>query len=146
MDPDCTAKEYCGKLNKIVGEKVVELMLAPLKDRPDLIEKVKPDYPIGTKRVALETGAWMGCLLRPNVELLDGWGVEELTEHGAILRDPQGGKKEEEFDVIIYGTGFYASKFLHPMRFKGVGGKDLHEFWAGDARAYAGGLPEPSID
>jgi 4-hydroxyacetophenone monooxygenase len=45
---------------------------------------------------------------------------------------------EEDVDVIIYATGFTASKFLTPMTVKGSGGLDLHEHWAGDARAYLG--------
>ena len=40
--------------------------------------------------------------------------------------------------MIIYGTGFQASKFLTPMTVNGRGGVDLHEQWAGDARAYLG--------
>jgi 4-hydroxyacetophenone monooxygenase len=40
--------------------------------------------------------------------------------------------------VIIYGTGFQASNFLTPMQVTGRGGLDLHEHWAGDARAYLG--------
>jgi len=37
--------------------------------------------------------------------------------------------------VIIYGTGFQASKFLTPMQVTGRDGVDLHEHWKGDARA-----------
>jgi 4-hydroxyacetophenone monooxygenase len=40
--------------------------------------------------------------------------------------------------VLIYGTGFKASKFLTPMTVTGRNGLDLHEHWAGDARAYLG--------
>jgi hypothetical protein len=43
-----------------------------------------------------------------------------------------------DFDVIIYGTGFYASKFLEPMKIRGRGGADLHATWDGDPRAYLG--------
>jgi 4-hydroxyacetophenone monooxygenase len=43
-----------------------------------------------------------------------------------------------EVDVIIYGTGFQASKFLMPMRVTGRKGIDLFEQWGGDARAYMG--------
>ena len=43
-----------------------------------------------------------------------------------------------DVDVIIYGTGFHASKFLTPMTVTGRGGVDLHEHWNGDARAYLG--------
>jgi 4-hydroxyacetophenone monooxygenase len=45
---------------------------------------------------------------------------------------------EHPVDVIIYGTGFQASRFLTPMQVTGRGGADLHEQWGGDARAYLG--------
>jgi 4-hydroxyacetophenone monooxygenase len=40
--------------------------------------------------------------------------------------------------VIVYATGFHASEFLTPLRIIGRDGRDLHERWAGDARAYLG--------
>jgi 4-hydroxyacetophenone monooxygenase len=40
--------------------------------------------------------------------------------------------------VIVYGTGFHASKFLTPMKVTGRGGVDLHEYWGDTARAYLG--------
>jgi 4-hydroxyacetophenone monooxygenase len=40
--------------------------------------------------------------------------------------------------VLIFGTGFEASKFLTPMQFLGRGGQDLHQVWGADARAYLG--------
>ena len=46
--------------------------------------------------------------------------------------------EQRQFDVLIYGTGFSASKFLTPMKVTGRGGIDLHEQWGGDARAYLG--------
>ncbi len=45
---------------------------------------------------------------------------------------------EHDVDVIVYGTGFQASKFLMPMTVVGRGGVDLHDQWDGDARAYLG--------
>jgi 4-hydroxyacetophenone monooxygenase len=51
-----------------------------------------------------------------------------ITEDGAL----------HEADVLIYGTGFQASKFLTPMKVTGRDGLDLHEHWKGDARAYLG--------
>ena len=45
---------------------------------------------------------------------------------------------DHEVDVIVYGTGFHASKFLTPMSVTGRDGVDLHERWDGDARAYLG--------
>jgi len=45
---------------------------------------------------------------------------------------------EYDVDVLIYGTGFQASRFLTPMTVTGRDGVDLHEVWGGDARAYLG--------
>jgi 4-hydroxyacetophenone monooxygenase len=45
---------------------------------------------------------------------------------------------EYKADVLIYGTGFQASRFLTPMKVRGRDGVDLHDKWDGDARAYLG--------
>jgi 4-hydroxyacetophenone monooxygenase len=75
----------------------------------------------------------MAALQRPNVELVTD-AITEITPGGVATADGQA----RDFDVIIYGTGFHASKFLWPMKIKGRGGADLHEAWAGDPRAYLG--------
>jgi len=41
-------------------------------------------------------------------------------------------------DVLVYGTGFEASRFLWPMDFVGRDGARLQEQWADSARAYLG--------
>ena len=108
-------------------------LAAQAPDRPDLVEKVIPTYPVGGKRSLLDNGVWLEALQRPNVELVTE-GVSEITETGIVTADGVA----RDFDVIIYGTGFYASKFLHPMKIKGRDGADLHDTWAGDPRAYLG--------
>jgi 4-hydroxyacetophenone monooxygenase len=100
---------------------------------PALLEKVHPQYPPLSKRFVRDNGIWARTLTRPNVELVTDT-IEEITEKG--IRTVDG--REHEFDVLIYGTGFQASKFLTPMQVRGVDGVDLHERWAGDARAYLG--------
>jgi len=45
---------------------------------------------------------------------------------------------EHAVDVLVYGTGFQASRFLTPMTVTGRGGLDLHQHWAGEPRAYLG--------
>jgi 4-hydroxyacetophenone monooxygenase len=65
---------------------------------------------------------------------LDVGAIGEITPSGVRMADGT----EHEFDVIIYGTGFQASSFLTPMSVHGVGGKDLHASWDGEARAYLG--------
>ncbi len=102
-------------------------------DRPDLLAKVMPDYPVGAKRIVLDNGIWAATLKRPNVELVDS-GIERIEPDG--VRGADG--RMHPADVIVFGTGFRASEFLMPMRVTGRGGAGLHETWAGDARAYNG--------
>lgn len=102
-------------------------------DRPDLLEKVLPKYPPAAKRLVLDNGIWAATLKRDNVRLVTD-GIREVTAAGVVAADGT----EYPADVIIYGTGFQASKFLTPMRVKGRGGADLHAQWNGDARAYMG--------
>ncbi len=102
-------------------------------DRPDLLAKVVPDYPVGAKRVVLDNGIWARTLKRPDVELVSS-GIERIERSG--VRGSDG--RLHPADVIVYGTGFRASEFLMPMRVTGRGGADLHETWSGDARAYNG--------
>ena len=107
---------------------------AEFADRPDLFEKVVPDYPPGAKRMLRDNGIWARTLKRDNVRLLDGSAIREITERGVVTADGV----EHEVDVLVYGTGFQASKFLTPMKVTGRDGVDLHEQWKGDARAYLG--------
>ncbi len=102
-------------------------------DRPDLLSKVVPDYPVGSKRVVLDNGIWASTLKRPNVELVSD-GIERIEPAG--VRGADG--RLHTVDVIVFGTGFRASEFLMPMRVTGRSGADLHQTWAGDARAYNG--------
>ena len=96
-------------------------------------KKVVPTYPPGGKRTVRDNGVWLAALRRPNVELVVD-PIVEITPDGVKTKDG----KEYKVDVIVYGTGFHASRFLSPMTFKGRGGVDLHQQWDGDARAYLG--------
>ena len=102
-------------------------------DRPDLLAKVVPRYPVGAKRVVLDNGIWASTLKRPNVELVSD-AIDRIEPSGVLGADG----RLHRADVIVYGTGFRASEFLMPMRVAGRQGADLHETWAGDARAYNG--------
>nr|QQZ48818.1 hypothetical protein JKL49_15750 [Phenylobacterium glaciei] len=119
--------------NAMFRAMVAEALRMQTEGRPDLVDKVIPTYPIGGKRALLDNGVWIAALKRPNVELVTD-AITEITESGIITADGTA----RDFDVIIYGTGFHASRFLYPMKIKGRGGADLHDTWDGDARAYLG--------
>jgi 4-hydroxyacetophenone monooxygenase len=99
----------------------------------DLFEKVVPNYPPAAKRIVRDNGIWAKTLRRDNVELVTD-DIIEIIEGGVRSADGI----ERSFDVIIYGTGFHASKFLMPMAVRGIGGVDIHDHWDGDPRAYLG--------
>jgi 4-hydroxyacetophenone monooxygenase len=119
--------------NQMFREMIAGALAMQVGERSDLLDKVIPTYPVGGKRALLDNGVWVGALKRDNVELVTD-PIAKVTPTGMVTADGT----EREFDVIIYGTGFHASKFLWPMKIKGRDGKDLHEAWAGDARAYLG--------
>lgn len=106
---------------------------AEFADRPDLLEKVRPDHPVGAKRFVLDFGAWSRALKQDNVSL-ETTSISHITPAGVVTTDGV----EHEFDVLIYGTGFAASEFLMPMKVTGRDGIELHQQWDGDARAYFG--------
>ena len=102
-------------------------------DRPDLLEKILPSYPPTAKRVLIDNGIWAETVKRDHVHLITD-EIQEITPRGVVTADGM----ERAADVIIYGTGFQASRFLMPMRVVGRGGADLTGEWDGDARAYMG--------
>jgi 4-hydroxyacetophenone monooxygenase len=120
-------------VNEGFREMVAGAIALQVGDDPDLLSKVVPQYPIGGKRALLDNGVWINALRLPHVELTTS-PITAIDETGLVTEDG----RHHDVDVIIYGTGFHASRFLMPMKIKGRGGKDLHETWAGDPRAYLG--------
>ncbi|MCU1417332.1 MAG: hapE [Schumannella sp.] len=112
---------------------IVDYYTQQFGDRPDLLAKVVPDYPVGAKRIVRDNGIWATTLKRANVQLITD-AIDHIDEDGIAMADGT----HLDADVIIYGTGYQASNFLAPMQIIGRGGADLHERWGGDARAYLG--------
>jgi 4-hydroxyacetophenone monooxygenase len=125
------------ELSEMTRQLLVEYLRAEFADRPDLLEHVVPGYPPGAKRILRDNGVWARTLKRDNVRLVTHRLVR-ITRTGVVTVDGDGRETDHEVDVLIYGTGFHASKFLTPMRVTGSSGIDLHTQWAGDARAYLG--------
>jgi 4-hydroxyacetophenone monooxygenase len=122
-----------GAANDVVRQMLGMYLDAEFADRPDLLAAVRPAYPPGSKRMLRDNGVWAGALKRDNVRLVTS-GIREITPTGIVGADGS----SYDVDVIVYGTGFHASKFLTPITVRGRGGMDLHEGWAGEPRAYLG--------
>ncbi|HEX3809790.1 MAG TPA: NAD(P)/FAD-dependent oxidoreductase [Rhizomicrobium sp.] len=134
VDPTWNDKSRAvSPINEMLRGMLIEKIKEQAPNRPDLIEKVTPDYPFGTKRSVRDNGVYIAALARPNVELITD-GIKEITPAGIVTADG----KTHEIDVIIYGTGFRASDFLRTYKIIGRDGVELHERWKGDARAYLG--------
>ena len=119
--------------NAMAREMLIEAIRPQVASKPELLEKLVPQYPVGGKRALRDNGVYIAALARDNVDLITE-GIEAITPRGIRTADGV----EHEVDVIIYGTGFRASDFLRTFRVFGRGGQELHEQWHGDARAYLG--------
>ena len=113
-------------------DSLLENITALVGDDPELLAKATPQYPPGGKRMLLDNGNW-----------LQRSGATTSARHGAIREITAGASARSDgdeyaADVLIYGTGFQANRFLFPMPVKGRDGVDLHAHWDGDPRAYLG--------
>jgi 4-hydroxyacetophenone monooxygenase len=112
---------------------LIEALKPQVASRPELLDKIVPGYPFGGKRALRDNGVWVGALSRDNVQLITD-PIIEINASGLKTADG----KQHDVDVLIYGTGFHASTFLKTFNIYGRGGVELHDKWAGDARAYLG--------
>ncbi len=120
-------------LNEGMRQYSLAHMQYKLGDRPDLIEKLTPDFPIFSKRLIMD-GGWFDALKRPNVALEDG-GIECITPTGIRMRDG----REIEVDILVCATGFNLAKMTGGLEITGRAGHDLNAEWGEeDPRAYMG--------
>lgn len=101
-------------------------------DRPDLKEAVTPTYPYWGKRVIFAT-SYYPALKRENVQLVP-CAVERVTPTGVVDADGV----EHEADVLVLATGFQPTNYLAHLQVVGRSGRELHDVWAGEPRAYLG--------
>ncbi|NVM98124.1 NAD(P)/FAD-dependent oxidoreductase [Arthrobacter sp. SDTb3-6] len=132
-DPAWTTPGSVSAVNERVRQQLMELLKVQYSDRPDLLAKVTPDYIVGGKRMLRDNGVWSASLKKPQTSLITN-GLAGIRPEGIV----DGTGTLHELDVIIYATGFQASEFLEPLKVTGLEGRDLHEYWAGNATAYAG--------
>ena len=95
-----------------------------LAGRPDLIDKLVPNYPLFVKRPTISNGDFFRAIQRDNVSLVTD-SIQRITPRGIV--DSSG--TEHELDVIIYATGFRVQEYLAPMTIRGRGGEELNAFW-----------------
>lgn len=109
------------------------LLHEQLADRPDLREKLAPEYHPGCKRTVISDD-YYPTLARKNVRLETG-RIERFTTEGIKFA---GRDSTDKFDLIVLATGFDTFSFLSPIKIRGQGGRSLEDIWAKAAHAYKG--------
>ena len=102
-----------------------------IKD-PKMLSQLTPTYNLGAKRT-LFSNEYYKALARKNVTL-DVSGIEELSTTGVKRRNGD----HDDFDVIIYATGFNTNPFLMGVEVQGNKDHVLHQSWGDGAQAYLG--------
>jgi cation diffusion facilitator CzcD-associated flavoprotein CzcO/acetyl esterase/lipase len=127
-DANATAAEFVrGKIRSIVDDAEVAEALCPTT------------YPIGTKRLCLDTG-YYATFNEPHVHLVDlrSNPISTITENGIdVVRDD--GATSHEFDVLVMATGFDAmTGAIVSVDITGRDGVELRDKWADGPRTYLG--------
>jgi 4-hydroxyacetophenone monooxygenase len=119
-------------LNDGVREYCLQNYRAKLAHRPDLMEKLVPDYPVFGKRIVMDID-WLQALCRDNVSL-ETAGIERVDGSTIVLADG----RRIDVDVIVCATGFETRDMVGDLTIVGRGGRNLKREWQDDPRAYLG--------
>ena len=107
---------------------------------PETAELLAPKtYPIGTKRICIDSG-YFETYNRDNVELVDigGAPIERITPTGLVANG-----REFRFDSIVFATGFDAmTGTLFKVDIRGRDGQALKDKWYAGPRTYLGLMSE----
>lgn len=133
VDPEWTERDSVSRANQTMRQTMTAYITRELQDAPEILAHAIPDYPPGGKRMVVDDGNWLRALKRDNVRVVID-PIAAITPTGITTKNG----RDEAFDVIVYATGFQASNFLMPMDVFGRDGVELHDRWAGTARAYKG--------
>ncbi|KAL1792071.1 hypothetical protein ACET3X_009822 [Alternaria dauci] len=137
---------YAEKGRKAYEEKTLRFMRERVPEK--YWDIMTPDYGVGCKRRIFDQG-WLRSLNDPKIELTTQ-PLKRVTEYGVVIGPgvtyPANAKKEDypereiPADVIVLANGFDTTRWLHPLKVIGKGGKDLVQVMEdrGGAQAYQG--------
>ena len=119
IDPDWPHPERSvNEANDRLRAQLTEYIESQLADRPELVDKLVPDYPPYAKRMVVDNG-WYEALRRDNVTLVTA-PIRRITETGIESADGH-----RDVDVLVFATGFSTNRVLWPIQITGRGGVDL---------------------
>ncbi|MBT5792516.1 MAG: NAD(P)/FAD-dependent oxidoreductase [Gammaproteobacteria bacterium] len=122
------------EVNDMLREALAGYISEQLGDQQELMKKCLPEFPVFGKRLIIDNN-WYQHMTREDVNLVDEpivrfhpKGIE--TADGTI----------QEFDVVVFATGFNSNRFLWPMDVVGKSKVSLGERWGEYPQAYKGML------
>ena len=119
--------------NEALRRFAVSQMQAELGDRPDLLDKVTPEFPIFSKRI-ISHAAWWETLKRDDVALVTE-PIDRIEPEGILTADGE----LHEHDVLVLATGFDFARMHGDLDVRGREGHELRTEWGDDdPRAYMG--------
>lgn len=99
---------------------------------PELRAKLTPDYPVGCKRLVMNT-EFYGAIQKPNAELVTE-GIEKVEPEGIRTAD----ERLHELDLLVLATGFDPFYFLGETKVYGADGLELSKAWEKATEGYLG--------
>ena len=133
VDPEWTEEGSVSAYNKGVKEYCLQNYRSKLSHRPDLLEKLLPDYPVFGKRIVMDID-WLDTLARDNVTL-EVDPIDHISPGAIVMRDG----RSIEVDAILCATGFHIADMTGGLHITGRGGRVLRDEWGDDdPRAYMG--------
>ncbi|CAK4032395.1 Baeyer-Villiger monooxygenase [Lecanosticta acicola] len=131
-------KNSDGDLAKLYRDMSLQMMQTQLPNRPEMWEKLTPNYNIGCKRIIISDD-YFPALGRDNVTLdtrtihsVEGNAVKVVGENGQPVA------AEDDFDLLVCATGFRTVEFMHPIQVYGKNGQYIGDIWKDGAKALYG--------
>jgi cation diffusion facilitator CzcD-associated flavoprotein CzcO len=137
---------YAAKHRKIYEERVLKHMRKVVPEKYHAI--MTPDYGVGCKRRIFDK-RWLKSLNNEKIELTTQ-PMNRVSESGVVIgpgatypanaTEQDYPEREIPADVIVLANGFDTTRWLHPLKVVGKGGKDLVQLMEerGGAQAYQG--------
>jgi 4-hydroxyacetophenone monooxygenase len=136
LDPAWAGNDLAvSQKNENLRQFAISQMCASLAERPDIFERVLPDFPIFSKRI-ISHAVWFETLCRDDVTL-ETKPIDCVLPNGIRMADGT----VHELDVIVCATGFDFARMHGDLDLRGRDGRTLVGEWGDDdPRSYMGVL------
>lgn len=118
-------------MQEIFAAKFTEVMKEKTVRKPEILDALLPDFPVGCKRLSPGPG-YLEALCEDNCALVTD-KIAAFTPKG--IRTVDG--VEHELDIFVCATGFDVT-FIPAFPIIGKDGVNIQELWANESRTYLG--------